>query len=71
MVPFILPENWVLASKHCVKVKNEHFSLGFTVGQGRTILTRVHIIIFLCKVVSIPRILCAIIGMMMAAGRLL
>ncbi len=37
MVPFILPENWVLASKKCIKVKNECFSLGFTVSQGRTI----------------------------------
>ncbi len=39
MVPSILPENLVLASKNCVKVKNERFSLGFTVGQGLTIPT--------------------------------
>ncbi len=37
MVPSILPENWVLVSKNCVKVKNERFSLGFTVGKGQKI----------------------------------
>jgi hypothetical protein len=48
MVPSILPENWVLASKNCAKVKNEHFWLGFTVGQGQTIVKFCTHPIFVC-----------------------